>query len=229
MAESNSWPKAPKEAIIFGLKELPLESEEMKIPNTLDHTHIYFAHCFKGQSDWRDTMKRFIDGNSELFDLEFLQDSLGRRVAAFGRSAGFAGMAVGLLVWCHKQLEPETKFLGLTPYKTKEDLISHIQSQLEKVGKHPKILVLGALGRCGKGSVEVCKLAGVDCIEWDLAETKKGGPFEELLDVDVLVNDIYLMGKIPPFLTLEMIKEKKSKLSVLVDVSCGLFSIFKKK
>ena len=110
-------------------------------------------------------MKRFIDGNSELFDLEFLQDSLGRRVAAFGRSAGFAGMAVGILVWCHKQLSPNTKFEGLSPYKTKEDLIAHIKLQIEKVGKQPKILVLGALGRCGKGSVEVCKMAELDCIE----------------------------------------------------------------
>ena len=35
------------------------------------------------------------------------------------------------------------------------------------------------------------------------------------------------MGKIPPFLTKEMVQEKDRKLSVLVDVSCGKYFDFK--
>jgi hypothetical protein len=57
--------------------------------------------------------------------------------------------------------------------------------------------------------------------KWDLEETKKGGPFTEILDHDIMLNCIYLMTKIPPFVTLDMIKESNSrKLGVVVDVSC---------
>ena len=42
-------------------------------------------------------------------------------------------------------------------------------------------------------------------IRWDMAETKAGGPFPEILKHDVFVNCIYLMQKIPPFLTKEML------------------------
>ena len=46
------------------------------------------------------------------------------------------------------------------------------------MGKSPKALVFGAKGRCGKGSVDAFKACGVDVLEWDMEETKKGGPFQ---------------------------------------------------
>ncbi len=54
------------------------------------------------------------------------------------------------------------------------------------------------------------------------AETKTGGPFKQLLDVDVLVNAIYLSDPIPPFVTAAMLDDAKTQrsLSVFVDVSC---------
>ncbi len=61
--------------------------------------------------------------------------------------------------------------------------------------------------------------AGVNnIVKWDLEETRKGGPFPEILDVDIFVNCIYLNGPIPPFFTRDMLKQKRN-LSVLVDVS----------
>ena len=60
-------------------------------------------------------------------------------------------------------------------------------------------------------------------MKWDLAETAKGGPFREILDVDIFVNCIYLSSKIPPFLTADFIESeggKDRRLSVIVDVSC---------
>ena len=41
MASTGSWPSAPKEAFIVGLKELP-ESEDPVI-----HRHIFYAHAYK--------------------------------------------------------------------------------------------------------------------------------------------------------------------------------------
>ena len=56
-----------------------------------------------------------------------------------------------------------------------------------------------------------------------MAETAKGGPFQEILDVDIFINCIYLTSAIPPFLTYDFIKTaggKNRRLGVIVDVSC---------
>jgi len=55
-----------------------------------------------------------------------------------------------------------------------------------------------------------------------MAETAKGGPFQEILDVDVFVNCIYLSSKIPSFVDHESISKAgpQRRLSVVVDVSC---------
>jgi saccharopine dehydrogenase (NAD+, L-lysine-forming) len=55
-----------------------------------------------------------------------------------------------------------------------------------------------------------------------MAETAKGGPFEEILDVDMFINCIYLTSPIPPFLTKEFIAAKGAsrRLKCIVDVSC---------
>ena len=53
-----------------------------------------------------------------------------------------------------------------------------------------------------------------------MAETARGGPFEEILECDIFINCIYLSSPIPPFLTLDMLKRPTSNLSIIVDVSC---------
>jgi saccharopine dehydrogenase (NAD+, L-lysine-forming) len=55
-----------------------------------------------------------------------------------------------------------------------------------------------------------------------LQETAKGGPFQEILDVDIFVNCIYLASKIPSFINHEQIfgAGVKRRLAVVVDVSC---------
>lgn len=65
-------------------------------------------------------------------------------------------------------------------------------------------------------------------IKWDLAETAKGGPFEEILDVDIFVNCIYLGSAIPPFITYDQINAagKGRRLRFIVDVSCDTTNPF---
>ena len=58
-------------------------------------------------------------------------------------------------------------------------------------------------------------------VQWDLAETRVGGPFPAILASDVFVNCIYLSQPIPPFLTKETLA-LGGPLSVLVDVSCDI-------
>jgi saccharopine dehydrogenase (NAD+, L-lysine-forming) len=91
----------------MGLKELP-ENDDSELP----HTHIMFAHCYKNQDGWQDVLSRFNRGNGLLLDLEFLMIN-GRRVAAYGYYAGFAGSAVALHVWAHQILNPG-QFVFLT-------------------------------------------------------------------------------------------------------------------
>ena len=59
-------------------------------------------------------------------------------------------------------------------------------------------------------------------------ETAKGGPFQEILDVDIFVNCIYLSSKIPPFVAHEQINAAGPgrRLRVIVDVSCDTTNPF---
>ena len=67
-----------------------------------------------------------------------------------------------------------------------------------------------------------------DIHKWDLAETAKGGPFQEILDVDIFVNCIYLSSSIPSFVTKDQIitAGQSRKLSIVVDVSCDTTNPF---
>ncbi|CAE6450850.1 unnamed protein product [Rhizoctonia solani] len=215
LVENNSWPSAPVTAPIIGLKELPVSTDP------LPHTHIQFAHCYKRQGGWADVLARFYHGGGTLYDLEFLTDASGRRVAAFGYHAGFAGAAAGCLAYA---AQSEGGTLGeLVPYANEGKMVEAVKSVLG--GRKVRALVIGALGRCGRGAVDLFRKVGLDeddILKWDMAETAKGGPFQEILDVDIFVNCIYLSSKIPSFLTHEQINAagKDRRLSVVVDVSC---------
>jgi len=215
--ETGSWTKAPSTAFILGLKELP-ESKEHLI-----HRHIYFAHCYKDQHGWQDILTRFKQGGL-LWDLEFLVDDQGRRVAAFGRPAGVAGMALGILQWALQHTPGSKPLKNLKSWKTTQDMVNHVKEALTKATEkkgQPKALVLGALGRCGKGAVWFAEQVGIPVTKWDLEETKGGGPFPQLLAHDILLNAIYLKDKIPAFLTREFIDASSDRhLTVFADVSC---------
>jgi saccharopine dehydrogenase (NAD+, L-lysine-forming) len=165
------------------LKELP-ENDD----SPLHHTHIFFAHCFKEQGGWKEILHRFDQGNGTILDLEFLNDASGRRVAAFGYMAGFTGSAVAIDVWCHQRTQPDTPYPALKPYPNEDALISHTKDRLAaatKGGKLPTIMVMGALGRCGSGACDFARAAGIpeeNIIKWDINETKKGGPFREIVE-----------------------------------------------
>ncbi|CAO3681845.1 unnamed protein product [Rhizopus stolonifer] len=223
LVEKLSWKTdAPADAYIVGLKELP-ENDD----SPLHHTHIFFAHCFKNQGGWKELLQRFDAGKGTILDLEFLNDSNGRRVAAFGYMAGFAGTAVSIDVWCQQKTQPGQTLGALKPYPNENALIDNIKGKLSQAvalnnNEFPKVMVMGALGRCGTGACDFARKAGIpeeNIIKWDIQETKKGGPFKEIVESDIFVNCIYLNQKIPPFVTQELIDGPR-KLSIVCDVSC---------
>ncbi|QKX56927.1 uncharacterized protein TRUGW13939_04035 [Talaromyces rugulosus] len=223
LVDEGSWVKdAPKNTYILGLKELP----EDEFP--LEHVHISFAHCYKKQAGWETVLSRWPRGGGVLLDLEFLTDEVGRRVAAFGYSAGYAGSALAIKTWAWQLTEGKGQPLpSEKPYPNEASLIESVKKVLEtgkqKAGRSPKVLVIGALGRCGSGAVQFAKDVGIpdsDIIKWDLEETKKGGPFKEIVqDADIFINCIYLSAKIPPFINSESLASPDRTLSVVCDVS----------
>ena len=97
IAPEFSWVDAPDDAVIFGLKELPDDGTPLR------HRHIMFGHAYKGQPSGRILLDRFQADGGTLYDLEYLTDGDGRRVAAFGYWAGYAGAAVSLMCWMAQQ------------------------------------------------------------------------------------------------------------------------------
>lgn len=223
LADHHTWPQAPKNVPIIGLKELDTPGPD------LPHTHIQFAHCYKHQEGWVDVLARFKRGGGKLYDLEFLEDANGRRVAAFGWHAGFAGAALGL-VGLAEQLEG--RVLGKQEaYPNEHELLKVTRTAVATIRKHRSdgkvtSLVIGALGRCGRGAIDCLEKSGLrpeEIVRWDIQETSaKSGPYQEILDADLFVNCIYLSQKIPSFVDKPFLEQAGAarRLGMVVDVSC---------
>ncbi|NQY50424.1 MAG: saccharopine dehydrogenase [Colwellia sp.] len=223
LVAQGSWVNAPKDAIILGLKELP----EDDFP--LVHQHIYFAHVYKEQAGWQALLSRFKQGGGELFDLEYLVDAQQRRIAAFGYWAGFAGAALSVLAWANQQQNITPPLADISSYQDKQQLLVALEQALEQTNNiviKPKLLVIGAKGRSGKGAVDLAKALSLEVLEWDLAETKKGGPFEEIIHADIFINCVLINKDLPPFITKELLSKDERKLSVIVDVSCDPYGSY---
>ena len=218
IATEHSWPDAPKDAVIFGLKELPDDG------TPLPHRHIMFGHAYKGQSAGRALLQRFKAGGGTLFDLEYLTNDTGRRVAAFGYWAGFAGAAVTLKCWAAQQ---RGEVAGpVSPYPNAGDLKSALAAEIKAAGSPPQTaLIIGALGRVGTGAADLCRAMGVAVTGWDMAETAHGGPFPEILDHDLFFNCILAEPTTPAFVRPDAPTSPR-KLRVIGDIACDPDSDF---
>ncbi|MEY4695908.1 MAG: hypothetical protein RIT14_336 [Pseudomonadota bacterium] len=212
----NLWPQAPADAIIFGLKELPEDG------TPLTHRHIMFGHAYKGQPAGRELLKRFKAGGGTLYDLEYLVDETGRRVAAFGYWAGFAGAAVALKCWAAQQrggiAGPVAKYPG------RAALIADLSAELAGFAR-PRAIVIGALGRVGTGASDLCAQMGVAVTKWDMAETASGGPFPEVLQHEIFLNCILARPGCPVFVPASA-KTDPRALTVIGDIACDPTSDF---
>ncbi|NIZ14191.1 saccharopine dehydrogenase [Phaeobacter sp. HF9A] len=211
IAAENSWPNAPLDAIIFGLKELPDDGTPLR------HRHIMFGHAFKGQHSGKELLRRFREGGGTLYDLEYLVDETGRRVAAFGYWAGYAGAAVSLKAWAAQQRGETCGPVGV--YKNQFALLEDLATELNATGTRPNAIVIGALGRVGTGAADLCEELAVEVTKWDMAETASGGPFPEILAHDLFLNCIFARPGTPVFVPAEALTADR-KLTVIGDVAC---------
>lgn len=211
-APENAWPDAPLDAIIFGLKELPDDG------SPLPHRHIMFGHAFKGQHSGKRLLQRFKSGGGTLYDLEYLVDEQGRRVAAFGYWAGYAGAAVTLKTWVAQQRGGLCGPVGV--YSGKDALNAELRAELDTLPTpRPSAIVIGALGRVGTGAADLCEAMGIRVTKWDMAETASGGPFPEILDHDLFLNCIFARPGTPVFVPRTALDAPR-KLTAIGDVAC---------
>ncbi|MDZ4096416.1 MAG: saccharopine dehydrogenase [Paracoccaceae bacterium] len=218
IAPRNSWPDAPRDAIIFGLKELPEDG------SPLPHRHIMFGHAYKGQPAGQLLLQRFRAGGGVLYDLEYLVDTTGRRVAAFGYWAGYAGAAVTLKCWAAQArggiCGPVAASAG------KAGLLADLGAELATIpGPRPRALVIGALGRVGTGASDLCEAMGLCVTRWDMAETARGGPFPEVLAHEIFLNCILARPGCPAFVP-HSARMAPRALRVIGDIACDPTSVF---
>ncbi|WP_406356798.1 saccharopine dehydrogenase [Streptomyces sp. NBC_00658] len=206
VAGTGSWVSAPSDAVVLGLKELPDE------PAALTHRHIFFGHAYKQQPGAETLLRRFLAGGGTLLDLEYLVDDDGRRLAAFGYWAGYLGAALAVL---HHRGRLRTP---LRP-TSKEEL----DAELAGDGGQLKALVIGALGRSGRGARVALEAAGIEPTCWDLAETRDLDR-HALLEHELMVNTVLTTSPVPPFLTDKDLDEPGRRLRTLCDVTCDVGS-----
>ncbi|MBT8411705.1 MAG: saccharopine dehydrogenase, partial [Octadecabacter sp.] len=215
IALTGTWPDAPADAIILGLKELPEDGTPLR------HIHIMFGHAYKGQPSGRILLDRFTAGGGTLLDLEYLLDDAGRRVAAFGYWAGYAGAALSVMA-----LGAQRSGSMLAPvdaFASAKAMAEAAKNSLK--GSKANALVIGALGRVGTGATDLCRAAGVDPTQWDMAETASGGPFPEILQHDILLNCILARPGAPVFVQADAGTAPR-RLSVIGDIACDPDSAF---
>lgn len=208
IADAGSWLEAPRDSFIVGLKNLPRD------PGALSHRHIFFGHAYKGQAGADRLLARFVRGGGALLDLEYLTNSANQRLVAFGRWAGYIGAALALLHWNGQLTNP------LQPVS--QDMLHEALAALRD-GATPKVLVVGARGRCGRGACEALAVAGVEPTRWDVEETRIIDG-EAILAHDIVINTILVTHRAAPLLTPLDILRPSRRMSVIADVTCDVAS-----
>ncbi|MDT0268500.1 saccharopine dehydrogenase [Streptomyces sp. DSM 44915] len=203
---ANSWPEADPEQTVLGLKE------PVSPPAALTHQHVFFGHAYRDQRGGPALLRRFTDGGGTLLDLEYLTDADGRRVTAFGYFAGYVGAALAVLQQRGELTAPLTA-------TTAERLDAALRARQGGA----RALVIGALGRSGRGALRALAVAGVPATAWDQAETQQLDR-PALLAHDLLVNAVAPAAPGPPFLTAGDAERADRALTVVADVTCDVTS-----
>lgn len=221
LVDAGSWIDAPLDAFIIGLKELPNHVEIIK------HRHIYFAHCYKNQNGWYQIIQKFKKGNGQLFDLEYLTDDTGQRLVAFGVSAGIAGTLLAVQTWCsQKELGSNANLGPIKPATSQTKIVHSLKKRLNQLSV-PKVIVIGASGRCGTGSVSVLNQLGIIPTKIGRSDNDNNSLIQsQLLEHDIVINCINLTSEIKPFITKDMLTNPLRKITVIVDISCDYSNPF---
>ncbi|MCX4984702.1 saccharopine dehydrogenase [Streptomyces sp. NBC_00572] len=213
VAGAGTWPSAPPETYVLGLKELPPQ------PYALSHRHIYFGHAYRGQPGGAALLRRFTAGGGELLDLEYAVDSADRRIAAFGYWAGYAGASLAAL-YARGRLDTPLTHRAKSAW---DAALDGLRASGQSSRRTVEAVVVGAKGRCGTGACEALERAGIRTTRWGTPETAHLDR-RLLLAHDILVNAIGTSAPVHPLLTKDDLDDPARRLGVLCDVTCDLGS-----
>jgi saccharopine dehydrogenase (NAD+, L-lysine-forming) len=204
---AGSWTGADEDVFVVGLKELPDD------PLLLHHRHVFFGHAFNGQQGGAELLSRFADGGGTLLDIEYLVDADRCRLAAFGYWAGYVGAALAVL---HARGGLD---VPLKP-RSREVLDARLRVG---AGADLTALVIGALGRCGRGARDALAVAGITPTCWDIDETRVLNR-AALLSHDILINTVLSRREGVAFVTPDDLGDPSRRLQIVSDVSCDVMS-----
>jgi saccharopine dehydrogenase (NAD+, L-lysine-forming) len=214
VAPTGSWPAAPSSAVVVGIKELP------DAPAPLRHTHVFFAHAFKGQAGAQEVLGRFVRGGGALLDVEYLRGANGHRSVAFGYWAGYVGAALAVL---HARHDLRIPLMPTTKKALDEILLASAEARAPRAPAVQTALVIGSRGRSGRGARDALTAAGISVTGWDRAETRALDR-DALLQHDVLANCVVTDSPQEPFLTSADLDRPRRALRVVADVTCDVTS-----
>lgn len=144
---------------LLGVKEMPKEFIQ---PN---RAHLFFSHTIKGQPYNMPLLKEILDKNATLLDYERIVDENNRRLIAFGRFAGLAGVIDTLSLlgkrWQSKKIvNPLVNILFSMQYKAfgeARQAVLQIENSLKSLDRPLKIALIGN-GNVSHGVQEILRL-----------------------------------------------------------------------
>ena len=110
----------------------------------------------------------------------------------------------------------------LRPPGGRDALLSQLRAEL---GTRPRVIIIGALGRTGRGAADLCAALDLPVTGWDMAETAHGGPFPEILAHEVFLNCILAGPGCPVFVPSDAGGQARA-LRVIGDIACDPTSDF---
>lgn len=232
--------------VLMGVKEVKIDAL------LADKTYFFFSHTAKKQAYNRNLLRALVEKGIRMVDYEYLTDSKGMRVVAFGRWAGVVGAYNGL-----RGLGLNTGRFRLKPAHECYDL-EELKRELKKVDPGRCRMVLTGGGRVAGGAVEILESAGIffaeptDFLEkkfddavytrldpWHYAKRKDHSEFD--FDHFVAFPDLYENGflpfaarcdlfiachfwdpRSPVLLSRDELKSEKVPISIVADISCDI-------
>ena len=159
--------------VIFGVKEMPPDFFER------DKIYVFFSHTIKGQEYNMPMLKQMMNKGNTLIDYECIENGNGKRLIAFGKYAGIAGIVESL--WAAgKRFEWKGYSTPLTHIKRVLDYhsVSELEKDCSKVGREiiqdglpnelaPFVIGIAGYGNVSSGVQEVLSYLPVKEIEPD--------------------------------------------------------------
>ncbi|MFV2002598.1 MAG: saccharopine dehydrogenase, partial [Paracoccaceae bacterium] len=138
--------------------------------------------------------------------------------------AGFVGAAVSLKCWAAQRRGANCP--PVSTFADAQSLLADVRAGLDGVGaQRPSAIIIGSLGRVGAGALDFCAAQEVTTTNWDLAETKRGAPYPEVLAHDIFLNCILAAPGCPVFVPATAGTATR-QLCVIGDIACDPASEF---